>query len=193
MRASVATGSFRTHVTIMFHASLPQPLLLGSALAGVASPGTASVDTITSMRIWLPRRQGCWSSGRARAVVGQEAIGVLASPWPVVVAEHRADGVRHPLRVAGIHVEVAHHAPVLVGDRDRCLDRARRDTLRLQSQAVEREAECSLLAWLARTFENAVVMPAAAGRHLAAPLRRPARDRIHERRDADLSCVGQPR
>ena len=67
-----------------------------------------------------------------RAVLGEEAVSVFLPPGPIIVAEHRADGVHHPLCVAGIKVELAQKVAVIVGDGDRCLDRPRRDSRGLE-------------------------------------------------------------
>src|SRR5215471_15455853 len=59
----------------------------------------------------------------AGAVPGQEAIHVLDPPRTVILVKHRADTVRHPLRVARIHVELAQSPAALIGDGDGYLDR----------------------------------------------------------------------
>src|SRR5215470_6917808 len=59
----------------------------------------------------------------AGAVPGQEAIHVLDPPRTVILVKHRADTVRHPLRVACIHVELAQNPAALIGDGDGYLDR----------------------------------------------------------------------
>src|SRR5262249_40157055 len=99
-------------------------------------------------------------------IVGQHAIYILVRPPPVVAVEQVADRFDHPLSVAGVQVQLANQLTMLVRDGDRCLDRARRDSLALQAQTVESEGGSGLLAGRARwNPENACVVPAAADAH----------------------------
>jgi hypothetical protein len=93
---------------------------------------------------YLPVSQDC------PAVLGEEPVSVLLSPWAVILAQHRADGVDHPLGVSGIQVEPANRLPALIGDREGRLDRTRRDALGLEPQAVQREGERGLRGGLPR-------------------------------------------
>src|SRR5262249_15335283 len=118
------------------------------------------------------RLPGLRSCGRFRAGAGPQVIDILAGPWPVVVAEHPADGIDHELGVADVQVELAEVAAVAVGNGDGRLDRARRDAFGLQAQAVEREGGCCLLARrVGRHADDPGVVPAAADRCHGRPLR----------------------
>src|SRR5215467_8622265 len=63
---------------------------------------------------------GLWSSGLAGPYFVHESLYVLASPRSVILVRHGTDGVRYPLHVAGIQVELAQRVSVLVGDGDGC-------------------------------------------------------------------------
>src|SRR5262249_24930392 len=97
------------------------------------------------------------------AIIGQHAIDVGNGPRPVVPVKQVTNGFNHPLGVAGVQVELANKATVFVRDGDRCLDRARGDSLALQAQTVQSKRGSRLLAWRTRRNpENACVVPAAA-------------------------------
>src|SRR5690348_11850890 len=131
--------------------------------AGRADGLRIVTDVGSSWRIrWVMRVPGLRSCGRFRAGAGPQVIEGLAGPWAVVVAEHLADGIDHELGVAGVDVELADVAAVAAGDGDGRLDRAWRDALGLQAQAVEREGGCCLLARRVRRHaDEPGVVPAA--------------------------------
>src|SRR5215467_4949415 len=125
--ACVADGSFLIHVTIAVHAHFIQALLRGVCWAGNGSPGIVSVDTYVPPVKDLPSIQPgvCGHPGLPGPYFVHESLYVLASPRSVILVQHGTDGVRYPLHVAGIQVELAQRVSVLVGDGDGCLDRPR--------------------------------------------------------------------